>query len=152
MAETLGERMTTILKGATRVEAFRVDPKRSKKPQGKHVDGLTVLSTAKEQGTQFAKRLSELLQDEKSLLSEQARCFFPGVAFRLWKEKESVDVVVCYQCTGLRLIARDGAGGELHRTGGGFKANYDAWVKLAKEAFPDDKQIQGLGRGDDRQV
>jgi hypothetical protein len=147
VAERLGERMTAILKGATKAEAFRIADKPLEKPEGKHVSGYPVLSAAKEQGKDFAKRLSALVQDEKSLFSAQARCFSPGVAFRLWKDKESVDVVVCYMCSGVRLTARDADGKVLHQTGGGFKDNYDAWVKLAKEAFPDDKQIQTLGEG-----
>jgi hypothetical protein len=147
VAEKLGERMTAILNGATKAEAFRIADKPLEKPEGQHVSGYPVLSAAKEQGKDFAKRLSALVQDEKSLFSAQARCFSPGVAFRLWKDKESVDVVVCYMCWGLRLTARDADGEVLHQTGGGFKANYNAWVKLAKEAFPEDQQIQGLGEG-----
>jgi hypothetical protein len=147
VAEKLGEHMTAILNGATRAEAFRIAHKPLETPEGKHVSGYPILSAAKEQGKDFAKRISALVQDEKSLFSAQARCFSPGVAFRLWKEKESVDVVVCYMCWGLRLTARDADGKVLHQTGGGFKANYDAWVKPAKETFPEDKQIQGLGEG-----
>jgi hypothetical protein len=147
VADKLGKPMTAILNGATKTEAFRIADKPSEKSEGKHVSGYPILTAAKEQGKEFAKRLAALIQDEKSLFSAQARCFSPGVAFRLWKEKESVDVVVCYQCSGLRLTARDADGKVLHQTGGGFKANYDAWVKLAKEAFPDDKQIQALGEG-----
>jgi hypothetical protein len=147
VAEKLGERMTAILNAATKAEAFRIADKPLERPEGKHVSGYPVLSAAKEQGKDFAKRLSSVLQDEKSLFSAQARCFSPGVAFRLWKDKESVEVVVCYMCWGLRLTARDADGKVLHQTGGGFKANNDAWVKLAKEAFPDDKQIQALGDG-----
>jgi hypothetical protein len=145
VAERLGERMTAILGGATKVEAFRIADRPSEKAEREHVSGYPVLSTAKEQGKEFAMRLSSLLQEENSLFSAQARCFNPGVAFRLWKDQESVDVIVCYQCTGLRLIARDGEGREIRRTGGGFKANSDAWVKLAKQAFPEDKEIQALG-------
>jgi len=147
VAEKLGERTTGILDGATKAEAFRIGDKPSEKPEGKHVSGYPVLSAAKEQGKDFAKRLAALLQEEKSLFSAQARCFSPGVAFRLWKENESVDVVVCYMCSGLRLTARDADGKVLHQTGGGFKENYDAWAKLAKAAFPDDKQIHALGEG-----
>jgi hypothetical protein len=147
VAETLGEQTIAILNGATKAEAFRIASSPSKNPEGKHVDGYPILSAAKEPAKDFAKQLSSLVQDERSLFSEQARCFTPGVAFRLWKDKESVDVVVCYQCWGLRLTARDADGKVLHRTGGGFKANHDAWVKLAKKAFPDDKEIQGLGDG-----
>ena len=146
VAERLGGRMVEILKGATKVEVFRVSGKPAEKAEpGKSIGGYPILSTGKEQGQDFARRLSSLVQEENSLFSTQARCFNPGVAFRLWKDKESVEVVVCYQCWGLRLAARDAEGKEIHRTGGGFKANFGAWVKLAKEAFPDDKQIQSLG-------
>jgi hypothetical protein len=148
VGERLGEATTRILNGATRVEAFRVGDKPAEKPEGKQVGGYAVLSAAGEKRKDFAKRLASLVQDEKSLFSAQARCFSPGVAFRLWNERESVDVVVCYKCWGLRLTARDAAGKVLHRTGGGFKENFDAWVKLAKAAFPDDNEMQGLEGGE----
>ena len=147
VGERLGEAMTGILNGATRVEAFRIANKPAEKPEGKQVGGYPILSAAGEQGKDFARRLGSLVQDEKSLFSAQARCFSPGVAFRLWKEKESVDVVVCYKCWGLRLTARDADGKVLQRTGGGFKANSNAWVKLAKGAFPNDAEVQGLEGG-----
>ena len=145
VAEELGDRMIGILNGATKVEAFRIAGRPADKPEGKHVNGHAVLSAAKEQGKEFARRLAALVQDEKSLFSAQARCFNPGVAFRLWKEKESVDVVVCYQCSNLRLVARDAGGKDLHTVAGGFKENYDAWTRIAKDAFPDDKEVQALG-------
>jgi len=143
----LGEPTLKILAGATRVECFRIGgrPSDEVKPAGKQIDGYPIVSKAKEQGRAYATKLAAALQDENSLFSQQARCFFPGVGFRIWNDKkESVDVIVCYMCTGLRLVARDANGKERKRTGGGFKANWALWVQLAKEAFPDDREIQKL--------
>jgi hypothetical protein len=67
------------------------------------------------------------------------------VAFRLWKDKESVDVIVCFGCSNLRVIARDADGKELAKASGGFGPDKSDLLKLTKEAFPDDKEIQGIG-------
>jgi hypothetical protein len=150
----LGAPMLRILAGATRVECFRIDPHGTDagdgKPTGKHIDGYPITVTAKEQGREFAAKLAAALQDEKSIFSPQARCFFPGVGFRIWSGKESVDVIVCYMCSGLRLVARDSDGKVLGRAGGGFSGNWALFVQLAKEAFPDDAEIQKLDAKDSR--
>jgi hypothetical protein len=142
----LGEATLKILHGATRVECFRIGGKPAEKAAdpAKDIDGYPVVVTGKEQGKEFAAELAALLLEEKSLFGGQARCFFPGVGFRLWKEKESVDVIVCYLCTGLRIVARDPEGKVVKQTGGGFGGNWASWVKLAQQAFPEDAEIKAL--------
>jgi hypothetical protein len=90
------------------------------------------------------------LQDEKSY-GPPARCFSPGVGFRAWKDKESVDVVICYKCRDFFAIARNAEGKEAARSQlagfaklPGFQGNWEAFVQLAKTAFPDDAEIQKL--------
>jgi hypothetical protein len=84
---------------------------------------------------EFAAKLAAAVQEEQSLFSVQARCFLPGVGFRLWRGKESVDVIVCYLCTGLRLVAPDAEGKVLGRAGGGFSANWSCWSASPKRRF-----------------
>jgi hypothetical protein len=139
----LPEAAQEILSGATRVECFRIDPRTSGK--GEHIDGYVVTATAEEQGRDFAAKLAAALKDEKSY-GDPARCFFPGVGFRAWKGKESVDVVICYLCSNFYVVARDENGKEVARTPYiGFQCNRAAFVELAKAAFPEDPAIQQLG-------
>src|SRR5262249_14897406 len=92
----------------------------------------------------FAAKLTAALKDEKSY-GLAARCFFPGVGFRAWKDKESVDVVICYLCSNFYIVAHAADGKELGRTQlAGFRENWATFVQLAKEAFPDDAEIQKL--------
>jgi hypothetical protein len=150
----LPEPVAKILSGATRVECFRFDPRTSdkgdKKPSGKHIDGYPNTEKAKEQGREFAGKLAAALKDEKSY-GPPARCFFPGVGFRAWKDKESVDVIICYMCSNFYVVARDADGKEVSRIPTvGFRGNWAAFVQLAKEAFPDDAAIQKLDAKDSR--
>jgi hypothetical protein len=154
----LPEAARKILSGATRVECFRIDPRTSdsgdEKPGGKAIDGYPITATAKEQGRAFAGKLVDALNDEKSY-GPPARCFFPGVGLRVWKGKESLDVIICFSCSNFYVVARDEDGKEVARTAqAGFDAAITSWVKLARQAFPDDAAIQKLdakdGRGDER--
>jgi hypothetical protein len=144
--DKLGPKVPEILAGATRVEVFRIDPDPRKKPDEKGVGGFLVTATGKEQGKEFASRLTRVLLDERTYFSDrQYKCFDPGLAYRVWKDKESVEVLVCFKCHKLRVTARDAEGKEVHEAEGDFQnAVYGPLAKLAKEAFPDDKEIQQL--------
>ncbi len=140
----LGDYTIAILQSATKVEVFRVEPNKAEKPEDKQIGGYPIKATGTEQKKAFAAKLAAVLVDEKTLFGQQARCFTPGVAFRLWKDKESVDVIICFACENLRLIARDADGKEIKNTSGAFGPDIQPLLKLAKEAFPDDKEIQGI--------
>lgn len=93
------------------------------------------MSTGKVQGKKFAARLAALLLDEKTYSAEGKFCEpNPGVAFRLWKGKQHVDVTLCFECNMLQV----------NSVGGDFDHVRPALVTLAKEAFPDDAKIQKL--------
>jgi hypothetical protein len=148
--ERLGDKTVAILRGATRVEVFRIDPDDSAKG-AKRIGGYAITTTGKEQDKEFTGKLADVLLDDGTYFGVQAKCFEPGVAFRLWKDKESIEVVVCFHCANLRLTAK-GAKGESVDDGGsprlgafaGDKGSYGRLAQLAKEAFPDDKDIQAL--------
>ncbi len=144
--EKLGERAVAVLTGATRVEVFRVTADRDKKPDEPGVGGFAVTATAKEKDPAFAARLAAVLLDEKAYSNPRVlKCFDPGVAYRVWKDKESVEVLVCFKCRNLRVITRDAEGKEVRRATGSFEdAVFAPLAKLAKETFPDDKEIEEL--------
>jgi hypothetical protein len=142
--ERLGDKTIAILRGATKVDVFRISPNMAKKDEEKQIGGYPITATGAEQKKEFAAKLAAVLLEEKTYFGQQARCFNPGVAFRLWKDKESVDVVICFACTDLRLVSRDADGKEIKSTSGAFGPDIQPLLKLAKEAFPDDKEIQGI--------
>jgi hypothetical protein len=148
--ERLGDKTVAILQGATRVEVFRIDPDVSAKG-AKRIGGYAITATGKERDKEFTGKLADALLDDGTYFGDQAKCFEPGVAFRLWKDKESVEVVICFHCANLKITAK-GATGEPVDDGGspkiggfaGDKGSYGRLANLAKEAFPDDKDIQAL--------
>jgi hypothetical protein len=139
--ERLGPEILAVLQGATRVEAFRIEA-RAAKPDEKEIGGHPIKATGAEPKREFAQKLAAVLTDEKTLFGQQARCFLPGVAFRLWKDKESVDVLVCFGCKNLRLIARDADGKAVKQASGAFGPDLAPLLALAREAFPDDKELK----------
>jgi hypothetical protein len=106
------------------------------------------VATGKEKGKDFAKKLTSVLFNEKTYFGERAHCFTPGVVFRVWGgkelDKESVDVIVCFHCSALHLVARDERKRELKHVDGAFGPDIRPLLALAKEAFPDDPDIQAV--------
>src|SRR5262245_51307271 len=98
----LDRRTRDILAGADRVEGFRIDGGdvgREPQPPGESgLDGFRVIARGKEQGKEFTDRLAEILSDRKTHTSNWAMCYWPGVAFRVWKGDECVDVLICFKC------------------------------------------------------
>ena len=139
----LGEATIAVLQGATKVEAFRIEPE-PEKLDGSLIGGYPIKATGKQQNKEFAARLTTVLLDEKTLFGRQAKCFEPGIAFRLWKDKESVEVMICFDCKNLRLDTRNADGKQVKSTTGAFGPDIQPLLKLAKEAFPDDKEIQAI--------
>jgi hypothetical protein len=148
--EILGDKTIAILQGATRIEIFRIDPD-SSRPGKDRIGGYVITATGKEKHKEFTAKLVEVLLADGTYFGRQAKCFDPGLAFRLWKDNESVEVVVCFHCTTLEVSAKDAKGRALddvdEKKSGGFggeTGSYAMLVKLAKDAFPDDKDIQAL--------
>ncbi len=146
LKERLGSPTVAILQNVARIEVFRVQPKRPEKPAEKNVAGYTIVATVGEPKKELAGKLAAVLLADKTYFGEQSRCFLPGIGFRLWTEKkESVDMVVCLTCTNLRLVSRDADGKEIKSVSGAFGPELQPLLKLIKEAFPDDKEIQNFG-------
>lgn len=143
----LGEKTIAILSGATKVEAFRLE----KLPTiGADKFQFEITATGKE----FAAKARAFLFDEATRTLSGASGFRGDVAFRLWKEKESVTVVVDFEGSQFLLATRDADGKETHVAFGGFlfdaKGGFDkgdlfARVHgLALDAFPEDAKLKEL--------
>jgi len=91
----LGKRVVSTLGDTTKIEAFRVDPKAGQD---------WAKGTSIELDRKFATTLSAVLLDAKTYRWEGdnpigLRCIFePGVAYRFWKDKGFVSVLVCFKC------------------------------------------------------
>jgi hypothetical protein len=129
---------------ADRVEAYRIGPDKTAKKGARNVDGHPVLARGKDQGQKFAARLATVLLEDRTLFGKSARCFEPGVAFRMWHGEELVEVLICFECSNLRIISQKSKGKVLKRASGAFGGHAGPLLKLVKEAFPDDKEIQAL--------
>jgi hypothetical protein len=161
VAKHLGERTVAILSGADRAEAFRLEKQPAAKA-GKDTigpDGLQwpIKATNNKLDAKFAARVRDLLFDESTTIPSGAGGARGWVAFRLWKEKESVTVVVDFEGYHLYLVTRDAEGKQLSTAIGGFLFNaktqdFDNGVllgrikALALEAFPKDADIKALGK------
>jgi hypothetical protein len=141
-----GNEAISIVGGATRVEVFRLKDKFLGPPAYqalKSKEGLAYVG--KPQGKAFASRLSYVLLKPTTYGLQTWACFTPGVAFRLWKNKQSAVALVCFECNNL-LIVNDGAKkSNKERYPQGFSSEgRRELVQLVKEAFPDDTVIHSL--------
>jgi hypothetical protein len=141
-----GTRPVGIVAGAARVEVFRVNPEKPTEPMGKECGGYPIISTAKEQPKEFAARIAAILFDEKTYDWDKAKkCEVqPGVGFRLWQDKDWVDVVLCFHCNELEVSTIPPGEKDRKVSHEDFDAARVALVKLCKDAFPEDKEIQAL--------
>lgn len=141
----LGFRTASTLRGATKVEVFRLGGQVTRsdgKPKGGYIGGFFVSSQGKDQGHGFGGRLADILNDPQTYTSSQAACFDPGVAFRVWMGVTAVDIIICFKCDNFYSGPPTGDAHEnasFHRS-----PNRRLLVQLVKESFPDDKDIQGL--------
>lgn len=138
-----------VLTGATRVEVYRIDGgsteamPRAAGPGDAVVDGFVVLARGKDQGPVFAARLADVLLSGRTYTDRFVKCYAPGVAFRFYRGEERADAVVCFACGNLYLGPPSGGRVSENATFSGSPAA-GRLVRLAKEALPDDKDIQAL--------
>jgi hypothetical protein len=143
-------RTRAILAGATQVEVFRIDgkeePSEEKPGQGveRRISGFRVLSRGADQGQPFAAKLADILLDDATYTDTGAGCYWPGLAFRVWRDKDCVDVLICFLCHNLYCGPPRDRGRATEN--GGFQGSpaESRLIRLAKEAFPDDEEIQAL--------
>lgn len=143
----LGPERVAILQQADRVETYRVkNPfQTSLDDPGPRVANLVWTAQGKPLTKPQIAELQNLVLSDSSYEWEVAKgCEpAPGVVFRVFRKKEYVDVVVCFDCEmwAFGLNTQDNESAELWE-------DFDPVVKplaaLAKAAFPDDEVIQGL--------
>jgi hypothetical protein len=153
VSDVVGDAGADILRGASRVEAFRVaDTEDLDYGFGKHkrvastlgkVDGYTITSRGVEKGEDFAARLASIVLDGSRYFVSLDCLPDPGVAFRLSGGKGSVVLVIYYECDYLKVYVHDAGGTLLHHGASYFDRPEDLQA-LAVEAFPDDAEIQRL--------
>lgn len=143
---TLRDRRTaSFLEGATRVRVFRLDPSTDKPVK---LSGYSVKYEGKVQSQSFALQLAAVLAPE---LKKQSYFDFgmkgcdpePGIAFRVENGGKVMDVVLCYECNQLQFIDSEQSPTRV-ALWKYFDLQRPALVNLAKQAFPNDAQIQRM--------
>ena len=142
--ELLGDKATAILAKATRVQAFRISAEETGKVGDDYIAGHRITAKGKKLGEEFAEKMTKTLFDEKTYDGQSAKCFEPGVAFRVWAGKEAVEVIICFRCTNfqVQVMGEKKDSDEVREFG--FGPGLEPFLALAREAFPDDREIQGL--------
>jgi hypothetical protein len=140
----VGERASKIFASPDRVEVFRMGSSREHPDATQTLAGFPLLSTGKEQGKDFARRLGAVLLNDGTYEWEMANgCIFdPGVAFRVWSGSESVLAIICFHCNQIGIVPDEANPRSLrvHDADPGRPA----LLKLAREVFPDDVDLQQL--------
>jgi hypothetical protein len=140
----LGEKGAAVVANATKVEVFRIDSRRTGKDDDKHIAGYPITAKGKEQGKEFAAKVRKALFDVKTYTGDSARCYEPGVAFRIWNGKDALDVVVCFRCANFQIGLKGDKKDDDELDLFGFGPSLEPFLALAKEALPDDREIQAL--------
>jgi hypothetical protein len=137
----------SVMVGANRIEVYRVngkidDPIAEGVP---NIDGFPILARGKDLGPEFAAKLTKVLIDESSYSDNFVKCFWPGVAYRACYANTRVDVVICFDCENFYLGPPRNEREHVWETAT-FRDTpaRKILIDLAKEALPDDPDIQAL--------
>jgi hypothetical protein len=144
-AEFLGDRAIKVLVAVDRVEVFRIAPLwEKKKDQDANFVGYPLQATAKDQGKDYAVRLAGILKDDGSYDWGIAKAceFGPGVGYRIWSGKDSIVVLICFQCNEIGVIPDESKPTILNAHSA--DPARPALLKLARQAFPDDQILRLL--------
>ena len=143
----LGDHTISILRGADRVETFRLDDTgEGDWLGGKEIRQFPLVGPGKTQGKAFANHLSRLVLDPRTYVGpDDSTCLFnPGVAYRAWRGRECVEVIVCFHCGEMLITSKDAGGHPIRTTHTCFLGMRAEFVALAKESFPGDKEVRAL--------
>ena len=113
-------------------------------PGSNTIAGFPILATGKEQDQAFAARLTAILLGDDVTRNAKKCGFSPGVAYRLWKGDLAVEVLICFECDVLWPHVVGERSDHPHLEWQDFDSVRADLIKLAKEAFPDDKEILSL--------
>ena len=157
VAQFLGDPAVRVLSAPTRVQTFRLvsraegpgasatAPADAPATAPAALHGWPVAAAGADRDAAFGSRIAGALFDRRSYRFDRAKgCIFdPGVAFRVWRGDEHVDLLLCFSCDEFRLIL-PGTDGEARGVGEDFEDNRATFVALAKDAFPQDPVIRAL--------
>jgi hypothetical protein len=143
----LGERATGIVDSADRIDVFRIESTgrwREKKDDDRSFAGYPLLATAKPQGREYILRLANILKDDSNYeWGFNKQCGFnPGIGYRIWSGNASFIVVICLQCDDIGVIPDETNPTNIHIQSADHAR--PALLQLAKQAFPDDKELAAL--------
>lgn len=150
--QILGKETVSIISRADRVEVFRFEPfsaqmmrKRRKEPDPGYPQlyGYAVIAAGKPQGRDFARSLAAAVLNDQTYAGGRKACAFdPGVGFRVWDRKREALVVLCFNCD-MILLDKSVRNPQRKPVIGDF-LNRPVFVQMAKQALPDDPEIQAL--------
>jgi hypothetical protein len=135
----LGIRTLWTIRQTERVEVFRLDPEDFSNTK-QHIGRYAVIGKGQDlTSTQISRLSSALLQaaNTDEINTGKTCVIMPGVGFRLWQSNYSLGVPVCYECS--ILVVQGTKSRPLD-----FDSQRKELVKIAKELFPNDKEIQNL--------
>lgn len=129
-----------FLELAEKVYAYRIESLRANDEELGLVGGHRIIKEYGEMSDGFSMRLFEVFSRDDVNNGSTARCFLPGIAFRVVSGEESMDILVCLKCCSFVMLPE---GGDQHsgRFGG---SGYEHVLKLVKDAFPDVKELKSL--------
>jgi hypothetical protein len=141
----LGDRAAAILARAGRVEVFRVREKRAAEGE-KSVGGYAIAAAGNAQGEQAARRLAELLLDEKSYRFDRSTVggFAPLVGLRVWEGDRSVDVLLSFATDEAVVFSHNPGDRSVRSAQADVSPARPALVEFVKQALPDDKAVQAI--------
>jgi len=122
------------------VFVVRVENKPSKdRTQG--IDGYAVLSRPRPLSPDQTRRLQDLFREDKRFDAHHAASacgFFPGFAFRVGRDGEKGNVLICFDCNEIKVVdfGKDSYESSCHAR--------RALIDLLRSAMPDDAQLAQL--------
>jgi hypothetical protein len=147
----LAPELAAILAKPAKVSAYLIQPNPGMaKEKENAIAGHAIIATSKaDLGEATAKALAKLLDSKHAYDGMQARCFLPGVAFRVQTaNQERADLLLCFSCTNFRAICYAADGKETRQISGAFGQTpaYRQFLDLALAAFPDNAELLKLAK------
>lgn len=142
--DRLGIQTIRLFQQAQRIEAIRIKsntPEDWSVPGKPNVDGHEIINR-KQLGPDFAKQFAEVILNENNWFGGggviKGCIWAPRVAFRVTDNKQTITVLVCFDCNSAMIQFRDASGKTTGSVGFDFDENVDAFAQIAKRAFPSD--------------
>jgi hypothetical protein len=145
MTEAVGKYGMGILEGADKVESFRVSAEKTDDPAVKAIQRYPITATGPVKDAAFAKKLVAALKAEGVTSPSQKECWFqPHDAFRVWKDKEHVDVLVCFHCDMVLVVSSPPKAPDRIEAMADFDDAREAWYDLCRETMGDDPEFRRM--------